>query len=110
VLRITTRIDKGFHVITVCGNLDQLTSHRVGAAVADGSHGLAVIFDLRNSSAADCVDAIHGLLRGQTTPTALVCAPGCMTRLLEQLSAQDWVPICTDIDTAMAILTIAQVT
>jgi hypothetical protein len=104
-LLIGTSVRDGVHVIVVRGNLDQMTAHRVGSVVADGSRTLPVIFDVSDVPSVSTV-AIRGLVGKQTTPTALVCAPRHVARVLDGLPVIDWIPVCTDIEAAIAMLTI----
>jgi hypothetical protein len=106
--KLSIAVHEGCNVVAIRGDVDEITARRLGAAIVDGNEGRPVIIDLGQASSLSS-GAVRGLLRRRTTPTAVVCAPGNVSRLLAMTPIAGYVPVCDDLAAAVAILKAVQI-
>jgi hypothetical protein len=107
--RISITVYDDFDLLTIHGNLDEITAHRLGGAIVEAGECRPVIIDLSRASSLSPA-TVRGLLRSTTTPKALVCAPGNVARLCQTTPREvGYVPVCDNLATAIALRTAAWV-
>ena len=106
-LRLSIEVQGGCNVVAIRGEVDEITARRLCVAIVDGNEGRPVILDLREAPVLS-PSTIRGLVRSRTTPTALVCPPGNVARLLGIVPGTGYVPVCDHLAPAIAIVTTVQ--
>ena len=105
---VSIDVHEGCSVVAIRGEVDEIAARRLGAAIVDGNAGRPVILDLRENPSLS-PGAIRGLVHSRTTPTALVCAAGSVSRLVGMTPMTGYVPVCDNLAAAIAIVTAFQI-
>ena len=103
---VSTETRDGCHVITVCGELDELTAPALHEELERADGNQAVV-DLSNVSFISS-RALHVLLRPrpQGRP-AVVCPSGSVSRILDIVGARRAIPVFPDLPSALMSLSLA---
>ena len=97
---ITSAVRDGCRVLSVGGELDELTAPALDKAIAGCTDGLPLIVDLTGLAFISSA-GIHVLLRNRAGgQPAAVCPPGNVSRVLEIIQAQKHILLFDDLSSA----------
>jgi hypothetical protein len=92
--RLSVDVYEGCNLVTIRGEVDEIKARRLCNAIVDGNEGRPVVLDLREAPTLS-PGTIRGLVHSRTTPTAIVCAPGNVARVLGIMPITGYVPSAT---------------
>ena len=105
---IARGVREGWQVVTVRGELDELTAPLLEDAIADCRAGWPLIVDLSGVEFMSSA-GLHALLRERPLRLSIVAPPGHVARLFEIIDAYHRCPLFQDLDSAVSSATLLAV-